>query len=135
MATILLAWELGGGMGHLLPLRGIGEVLVKRGHRVIAAVRDLSRVGELFAGSGIAFLQAPIYQGKRMVAGEKISGFAHILASACFGDDGVMGKLFVAWNGVFDQVMPDLLDWDACRVVHLWSWSRLSCQWRGRWDA
>jgi len=109
MATILLAWELGGGMGHLLPLRGIGEVLVKRGHRVIAAVRDLSRVGQLFAGSGIAFLQAPIYQGKRMAAGERVSGFAHILASTCFGDDGVMGKLFEAWNDVLDQVKPDLL--------------------------
>jgi hypothetical protein len=53
MATVLLTWELGAGIGHLMNLRPIGEELVKRGHRVIAAVRFLSRAQEILGSAGI----------------------------------------------------------------------------------
>ncbi len=39
MSTILFAWELGGGLGHLVQLRPPAEALAARGHRVLAAVR------------------------------------------------------------------------------------------------
>ena len=42
MARILLTWELGGGLGHLMNLRPLAEGLTRRGHRVVAALRDLS---------------------------------------------------------------------------------------------
>ena len=42
MPTVLLAWELGGGLGHFMNLRPLAEGLRRRGHRVVAALRDLS---------------------------------------------------------------------------------------------
>lgn len=45
MATVLVTWELGGGLGHLLPLEPLVRGLSERGHRVAVALRDLSRAG------------------------------------------------------------------------------------------
>ena len=42
MATILLTWELGGGLGHLANLGPIAGLLTDRGHRVCAALRHPS---------------------------------------------------------------------------------------------
>jgi hypothetical protein len=59
MATILLIWELGGGLGHLMNLRPLMEELPRRGHRVIAALRDLSSVHIILGGAKVEYLQAP----------------------------------------------------------------------------
>jgi UDP:flavonoid glycosyltransferase YjiC (YdhE family) len=59
MATILLTWELGGGMGHLANLAPLARGLAERGHRVTAALSDLSRAHRAFAGVPVAFFQAP----------------------------------------------------------------------------
>lgn len=109
MATILLTWELGGGMGHVLPLRAIGEELTRRGHRVIAALRDLTRVGELFAGSGIGFIPAPVISGPRDAMIKKISGFTHILANIGFAHEANLAAMFASWNTLYDCIRPDLV--------------------------
>ena len=41
MPTILLAWELGGGFGHVVILRRIAARLKVHGFRFVAAVMDL----------------------------------------------------------------------------------------------
>jgi len=59
MANILLAWELGGGLGHLSALRPMVTGLAEKGHRVFAALRDLSRADRMFGAVEVSFLQAP----------------------------------------------------------------------------
>jgi UDP:flavonoid glycosyltransferase YjiC (YdhE family) len=109
MATILLTWELGSGIGHLMNLRPLGQELVKRGHRVVAAVRDLSRVDEIFAGTGISFMPAPIIPRQGPGLAEPTLGFAHILGQSGFADERKVAALFAAWNTIFDCVRPDLV--------------------------
>ena len=60
MVAILLTWELGGGMGHLINLLPLARGLRLRGHRVVAALGDLSRAEQVFEGLGLAFFQAPV---------------------------------------------------------------------------
>lgn len=60
MANILLAWELGGGYGHLAPLRVLAEELQRRGHKIIYAVRDLAAAAEVLAPATVPILQAPL---------------------------------------------------------------------------
>jgi len=48
MATILLTWELGGGLGHLINLFPLAQGLSQRGHRVYAAVQDIGRAERAF---------------------------------------------------------------------------------------
>jgi UDP:flavonoid glycosyltransferase YjiC (YdhE family) len=109
MATVLLAWELGAGIGHLMNLRPIGRELVKRGHRVVAVVRDLLSVDEVFAGTGIAFMPAPIIPRRGPAPYEPTLGFAHILGNIGFANERALATLFAAWNTIFDQVRPDLV--------------------------
>ncbi len=59
MKTILIAWELGGGLGHLLQLAPVVKGLAQRGHRVVLALKDLSRARAVFP-EGVQLLQAPV---------------------------------------------------------------------------
>jgi hypothetical protein len=53
MSTILLTWESGGGLGHLLQMMPLATALVKRGHRVHVALRNLSSAAaEVFGRAG-----------------------------------------------------------------------------------
>jgi len=75
MATVLMTWELGAGLGHMTRMREVGQRLVARGHRVIAVLRDLYRAGPVFDGSGMQLLQAPFKQ-KPTLADSSSSNFA-----------------------------------------------------------
>ncbi len=59
MATILFAWELGGGMGHLTNIAPLARHLAQQGHEVAVALRDLSRAAIVFPGDDVQILQAP----------------------------------------------------------------------------
>ena len=65
MADIFLAWELGGGMGHVVPLSQLTQALVRHGHRVHLALRDLSgapsALGALHDSPQVRLWQAPIW--------------------------------------------------------------------------
>ena len=56
MATILFTWELGGGLGHLVPLTPLVRALSDRGHRVFAALNDLNRADVTFGHGGSRIL-------------------------------------------------------------------------------
>ena len=43
---------------QMLPL---AEDLVRQGHRVFVALRELDRAGAIYARSGVSFLQAPLW--------------------------------------------------------------------------
>jgi UDP:flavonoid glycosyltransferase YjiC (YdhE family) len=108
MGTVLLTWELGGGIGHLMNLRPLGQELVKRGHRVVAAVKELSNVREVFAGTGIAAVAAPLVFNTRKYF-DPMRGLAHILGNCAFANERILATLFEAWNTLFDLVQPDLV--------------------------
>jgi hypothetical protein len=52
--------EVGGRLGHLVKLLPLACELASRGHKVVPVLRDLSRVGDVFAGIDLSCLQAPI---------------------------------------------------------------------------
>ena len=109
MATILLTWELGGGIGHLMNLRPIGEELVRRGHRVVAALRDLTNAADVLGSSGIAWMPAPIMQRRGAPRYEPTHGFAEILGNVGFADRSMLSSLFTAWSTILDTVRPNLV--------------------------
>jgi hypothetical protein len=64
MATILLAWELGGGLGNFMNLGPLAEGLSRRGHRVVAVLRDLSAARQFLVDPAVDVLQAPFKRGR-----------------------------------------------------------------------
>ena len=62
MATVLFAWELGGGLGHMMQMAPLARALVRRGHRVYTALREVAEPESAFAGSDVCYLEAPHYR-------------------------------------------------------------------------
>ena len=58
--TVLLAWELGSGLGHVMPLRRIATRLLRQGIRIIAVPKDVSSARWL-DGLDADVMQAPVW--------------------------------------------------------------------------
>jgi hypothetical protein len=109
MATILFAWELGAGLGHLTRMRPVAEGLARQGHRVWVAMRDLASAEQVFGGTGISYFQAPFKQGVVARPIHPASTFAHILHNIGFADAGELRGLTAAWRSIYALVQPDLI--------------------------
>ena len=108
MATILLTWELGGGLGHLYPLQMLGGELAARGHCVVAAVRDASLASRVFRESGVRFVQAPVKLKPSPNRIEPLTSYAHVLHNTGWGDAEELQGLFEAWTNLIELVDPDV---------------------------
>jgi hypothetical protein len=104
----LLCWELGGGMAHLMNLRPLAAGLARRGHEVVAALRDLSPARRVFGGSEATFLQAPFRHGRPPEI-EPACSFAHLLHNTGFGELDELRALAGAWRQLLQFVAPDLI--------------------------
>jgi UDP:flavonoid glycosyltransferase YjiC (YdhE family) len=109
MATILFAWELGAGLGHINLMRPLAEGLRQRGHDVRLALRDLSRASELFDRVAFPFYQAPCKLGPVPDVVRVPRTFAHILHNVGFARAGELLSLAWAWRRLFEHVRPDLV--------------------------
>ena len=108
MATILLTWELGGGSGHVIELMPIASSLIQRGHRVFAAMRNLSRAASVLRRE-VQYLQAPIRLGTVRKEIVPPMTLAHILNNVGFDDVVDLSARCDAWRALFDHVKPDLM--------------------------
>jgi hypothetical protein len=109
MATILFTWELGLSMGHVGMLRPLAEQLYRRGHRIVAALKDVTKARHLSAMGHVQCVQAPVRLNAVCDAFQLPSTFAHILHNAGFGDADELRPLVDAWQALYDLVEPDLL--------------------------
>lgn len=112
MANILLTWEAGAGLGHLVNLRPFARHLTDGGHRVFAALQDLSRAQSVFQAAPVEFLQAPI---RVRFGADQIrvpQTFAQILHNLSFSDARELAALTTAWRHLYSYVKPDLIVFD-----------------------
>jgi len=112
MATILIAWELGGGLGHLTPLTPIVQRLRQSGHDLFAVVRDLSRIDAIYAGLEVSYLQAPVKITHGADTIEPPRSFAHVLHNSGFSNPVELAGMAEGWRSLFHFVKPDLILFD-----------------------
>jgi 3-hydroxyisobutyrate dehydrogenase-like beta-hydroxyacid dehydrogenase len=112
MATVLMTWELGGGLGHTTLLAPIAKRLLKRGHRVVAALRDLSRAEAVMGRIGVELLQAPVKTRRRVDGVRLPHTFAHILDHVGFADAQELSGMVQAWGNLYSMIRPDLIVFD-----------------------
>ena len=106
MSRILMAWELGGNLGHVVTLLAVARELRARGRDVVFALRDLAHAG-LIARDKFAFFPAPVpVQGRRPHA---YPSYAALLAGAMFpsAKAALVGAL--AWRSILRATRPHLL--------------------------
>src|SRR6266850_2723462 len=113
MATFLFAWELGEGLGHLAQIAPLAKELTRRGHKVFAALRDLSRATRVFEPQTASFLQAPHrtrYSATYCI--EPPRTFPHILFNNGFGDVAGLSTMVQAWLYLYQVVQPHVVIFD-----------------------
>lgn len=109
MATVLIAWELGGGLGHLMQLKGLVRALAGRGHQVYAALRHLARAEAIF-GNGVAtFLSAPAAVAPPEQHISPPLTFAQLLHNMGWYERGELRGLCAGWRSLCQLIPPDLV--------------------------
>ena len=108
MAVVVLAWELGGGHGHVASLRAVGTALRERGHTTIVATRNLQRAEAAFGGTGTPILQAPIgWPPRRPLPVPRVH--AAMLRLAGYEQPAALGPLYRAWRVLLESVGASLV--------------------------
>ena len=117
MSGIFVAWELGGGMGHVQRLLPVARELRDRGHDLVFAVRDLSRAEPVLGWEGFRLLQAPL---PRVQAGGGLAAsFSQILLRCGYGQPEALTGLVRAWAELFRLTAPDLVLLDYAPTANL----------------
>jgi hypothetical protein len=109
--TILFAWELGGGLGHLMQMLPLAQDLAKAGHRVFVALKELHHAGEIFGRAGVRFLQAPLWTGKGPSFPLTLT-FTQILLCCGFESVSSLYPRACAWRNLFLAYRPNLVIFD-----------------------
>jgi rhamnosyltransferase subunit B len=108
---VLLAWELGGGLGHAVRLVAVSESLARRGFDPVLVARrpDSFQIVGLEAKSRAA-LQAPLWPGLLPGASQPVQGPQASLGDS-LGDLGLtdaptITSLIREWDRIFASVRP-----------------------------
>jgi UDP:flavonoid glycosyltransferase YjiC (YdhE family) len=110
--TVLLAWELGGGMGHVMRLARLAARLQPENLRLVAAVKHPAAAAVL-AARGIEIVAAPRWPSASIspekVAKTSSATMGDILATAGLADAQGLRQLLGAWDDLFSWLKPDLV--------------------------
>ncbi|PHQ33160.1 hypothetical protein CEE69_22120 [Rhodopirellula bahusiensis] len=107
LTKVLITWELGGGLGHLTPIRTLAGKLLDRGHEVCLAVRDLVSAGSLFEGLPVSYYQSPHRIEPFRPEIDPPVTYEHMLHNIGFGTEPGLNALSSAWVQIFEHCKPD----------------------------
>ncbi|MEE4250365.1 MAG: hypothetical protein V2I38_07230 [Alcanivoracaceae bacterium] len=109
MARILFTWEMGEGLGHLMPMRPVLESLVKRGHQLLIAATDLRSAQAALGHIATTMVQSPMIADRRYPLGRPAEGAADLLAMNGFLDQDSLHGRHHAWCQLAALLKPDLI--------------------------
>ena len=114
MAHIALAWELGGGLGHLSRLKALARGLLTAGHRITLIARHLEPAREVFASlfqqfGNVGYAQAPFYNGHLPNSLDQTPAYVHVLFNVGYGHPEILGRLVANWHSMLNTLEPDML--------------------------
>ena len=122
--SVLFAWELGEGLGHLPPLKAIARALQQEGVKVGFALREPETARAALAELGARIVQAPYWPTPAPPALPSGS-YADILAGNGYGSTVDACKMIAAWDVVIDAARPDLIVCDHAPGAALSAFGRI----------
>ena len=123
MASILLGWELGNGIGYARRLSDIADRLKAEGHEPVLALRDPAALGE----PRHRVLRGPEVVGRLRpgVRGFVPAGFADLMACNGFGYPDHLLQILRDWEAVIEEVRPALVVAEYAPVLAFACWRRI----------
>lgn len=114
MARILFAWELGGGLGHLMRARPIIEELQRRGHVASAALRDRRQLLTAWPNIELTVLDAPHKSSPTADEIHPVKYYSQILHNIGWSNPNELLPLLKAWQEIYRSAKPDFVLHDHC---------------------
>jgi len=115
---VLLAWELGGNLGHVARLLPLAGALERRGHSVLFCVKDVVTAGPPIRARGWPCLAAPLAPRSPSAEGP-FSSYCEILLARGFGAPATLASLAGAWRAIYEAAAPDAVVFDHAPVALL----------------
>jgi UDP:flavonoid glycosyltransferase YjiC (YdhE family) len=109
VSRALIAWELGGQLGHLRNVEIVARALRDQGHEVAVALRELQHAHRFLGGLPLVYHQAPFKQGAPPRALSEHLCYAHVLYASGFAQASELLVLLAAWGSILNAVQPDVL--------------------------
>jgi hypothetical protein len=110
MSRVLLAWELGSGLGHWANLRPIAERLSELGHEIFAVLRDVTvPLGSWTGPTGMTTLPAPRFSLASSLRHPEPRTCVRLLESVGYHDAETLAQLISAWRTLYEIVQPDVI--------------------------
>jgi hypothetical protein len=119
MARILLAWELGAGFGHIVPLRALAIELSHLGHECVFALRELETAEDFLDPSLGPVVQAPLRLSPIHSPLRVQVNYASLLHNTGFDDATSLTARLRAWREIIRGYGCELLiaDHAPCAVA------------------
>ncbi len=135
VATILMAWELGEGLGHVQRLLRIARPLAEQGHRVVFALCNVVEPWPLFQDDRFPVLQAPHCNYRPQRAGQPFlaASLADVLAVRGWAAVDTLLPLVEAWQRLVELVRPGLIITDYAPTLCLAAYQELPIVQVGNW--
>jgi len=106
--SIVMCWELGGGLGHLIKGALLARLLLERGCSVSFAVRELASAHKLLPEDNYCLVQAPVCDNK-LQDWPPPADYAELLLYAGWGQQSGLQGQVRGWRGLFDALQTDLV--------------------------
>jgi len=108
MKTVLLAWELGGGLGHIGRLQAIAKVLTTKGYQPVFVIRNLNEANALLNNTAWRIYQAPVFM-KHTRRGFAAASHADLLMNNGFAKAAELLPQVSAWQTFIETFNPSLI--------------------------
>jgi hypothetical protein len=119
--TVLYAWELGEGLGHLPVLKAFAEGLKADGVQARFVLREIKGAAQVLASTGGTLHSAP-HWAKPALPQVRSRSLADIMASNGYSQADHAAAILSAWDRVINTIKPDLIVCDhapsACLAAH-----------------
>ena len=96
-------------MGHLVPHRELIAALLKRGHTVHVAARDVGRAGAAFEGLPLHYWPVPLSLDLPTKIYQPTVSLAHILHNVGFANATDVTLRIAAWRNLLTAIRPNVL--------------------------
>ena len=124
MATILLGWELGGGLSHVHNLLEVARELVAIGHSPVLALKDLPGSVAALREVPYRIVQAPVWSGTAPMP-FTASSYADILAVKGFADLAGLDLMVRSWQSLIDLTSAELVICDHAPTLCLAAYGQI----------
>ncbi|TWT99064.1 glycosyltransferase [Neorhodopirellula pilleata] len=112
MGRVLITWELGGGLGHLLCLKPLIKRLQSCGLELFLTVRDVANAKDVYSDTEITILQSPIHRSSALSPFRDARSFAELLLAEGFADRDDLYSRCLAWREIVARIDPDFILFD-----------------------